>query len=133
MFVIKRKWRNDKVKKFLGIFVIGVLIIGAAGYKVIPLLYEKATAEEYYVQIQGNEDKQQHPTTDEYKLNAFNKDGEKTKIVFSVFDNETPTPLLLRVNVLKSTDSEGNHFVKNYEKVKEAELPEKVKEKIKED
>ncbi|MGE7693794.1 YxeA family protein [Lysinibacillus sp. NPDC094177] len=119
------------MKKYLGIFVIGVLIIGAVGYKVIPGLYEKATAEEYYVQIQGNEDKQQHPTKDEYKLNAFNKDGEKTKIVFSVYDNETP--LLLRVNVLKSTDSEGNHFVKNYEKVKETELPEKVKEKIKED
>ncbi|MFJ8461575.1 hypothetical protein ACIQ57_20965 [Lysinibacillus xylanilyticus] len=42
------------------------------------------------MQIQGNENKQQHPTTDEYKLNVFNKDGEKTKIVFSVYDNETP-------------------------------------------
>ena len=37
---------------------------------------------EYYVQIQGNEDKQQHPTTNEYILNAYNKDGEKEKLLF---------------------------------------------------
>lgn len=120
------------MKKYLGIFVIGVLIIGAVGYKALPGFFEKATAEEYYVQIQGNEDKQQHPTTDEYNLNAFNKDGKKTKITFSVSDEKVETPVFLRVNVLKSTDPEGNHFVKNYEKVKETELPEKVKEKIKE-
>ena len=90
-------------------------------------LYEKATAKEYYVQIQGNEDKQQHPTTNEYILNAYNKDGER-KNYFSLFDKKLEKPVFLRVNVLKSTDSEGNHFVKNYEEVKETELPAKAKE-----
>ncbi|MFF2793746.1 hypothetical protein [Lysinibacillus xylanilyticus] len=45
---------------------------------------------------------QQNPTTGEYKLNA-----------------------------LESTNPEGNHFVKNYKKVKVSELPDKVKETLK--
>ena len=46
--------------------------------------------------------KQQNPTTGEYKL-----------------------------NVLESTDLEENHCVKNYKKVKVTDLPDKVKEKLK--
>ncbi|MED1304016.1 DUF1093 domain-containing protein [Bacillus pacificus] len=81
-------------------------------------LYDEFTAKEYYVQIQGNEDKQQHPIKSEYKLNVYNKDGEKTNFVFSPSDKKFATPVLLRVNVLQLTDSEGNHFIKNYEEVK---------------
>lgn len=132
--VTKRKWRNVNMKKYLGIFVCVLIIIVAVvvvGHKEISGLFEKATAKEYYVQIQGNEDKEQHPTTSEYKLNAVNKDGETAKIAFSVSDKKLETPVFLRVKVLESKDPEGNHFVKNYEKVKETELLEKVKVKLK--
>ncbi|ARC27467.1 MULTISPECIES: YxeA family protein [Bacillus cereus group] len=120
------------MKRYVGILVLVIILTLMAGYRQVNGLYEKATAKEYYVQIQGNEDTQLSPIGDEYKLNAYNKDGEKTKIVFSVHEKILETPAFLRVNVLKSTDSEGNHLVKNYEKIKETELPEKVKEKIKE-
>lgn len=39
--------------------------------------------------------------------------------------------MFLRIHVLKSKDPDENHFVKDYETVKETELPEKVKEKRK--
>ncbi|MGN5651261.1 YxeA family protein [Bacillus sp. Brlt_9] len=118
------------MKKYLGIFVLFIIFFAVWQKNALVGLYEKATAKEYYVQIQGNEDKQQHPTTNEYTLNAYNKDGEKERITFSLFDKKLEKPVFLRVNVLKSTDSEGNHFVKNYEEVKETELPAKVKEKL---
>lgn len=122
------------MKKYLGILALFLILFTVWQKEELAGLYERATAKEYYVQIQGNEDIKQDSDskTIEYKLNAYNKDGEKEKIAFSVYDKKLETPALLRVNVLKSKDSEGNHFVKNYEKVKETELPEKVKEKIKE-
>ncbi|MGN4422298.1 YxeA family protein [Bacillus cereus group sp. MYBK30-1] len=118
------------MKKYLGIFVLFLILLAVWQKDKLVSLYKNETVKEYYVQIQGNEDKQQHPTTNEYKLNAYNKDGEKEKVTFSVFDKKSETPVLLRVNVLESTDSEGNHFVKNYEEVKETELPAKVKDKL---
>ncbi len=80
--------------------------------------------------MKGNEDKSQHPTTKEYKLDAYNEEGEKAKVTFTVSE-ELKNPTFLRIRVLKSKDPDENHFVKNYETVKETELPEKVKEKIK--
>ena len=68
-------------EKYLGIFVLFIIFCSMAKNSLVGL-YEKATAKEYYVQIQGNEDKQQHPTTNEYILNAYNKDGEKEKLLF---------------------------------------------------
>ncbi|PHE52752.1 YxeA family protein [Bacillus pseudomycoides] len=119
------------MKKYISILaLVTILTTLIAGCRQVNGLYEKATAKEYYVQIQGNEDKSQHPTTNEYKLNAYNEDGEKAKVTFTVSE-ELKNPTFLRIRVLKSKDPDENHFVKNYEKVKETELPEKVKEKIK--
>ncbi|AIK35608.1 hypothetical protein BG07_5464 (plasmid) [Bacillus pseudomycoides] len=119
------------MKKYISILaLVTILTTLIAGCRQVNGLYEKSTAKEYYVQIQGNEDKSQHPTTKEYKLNAYNEDGEKAKVTFTVSE-ELKAPVFLRINVLKSKDPDENHFVKNYETVKETELPEKVKEKIK--
>ena len=115
------------MKKYLSIFLfVTVFAVLCTGCGQI----DKWTAKEYYVQIQGNEDKQQHPTTKEYKLDAYNEDGEKAKVTFTVSE-EQRSPVFLRIHVLKSKDPDENHFVKDYETVKETELPEKVKEKIK--
>ncbi|EJR94434.1 YxeA family protein [Bacillus mycoides] len=119
------------MKKYLSIFLfVTVFAIWCTGCDKINGQIDKWTAKEYYVQIQGNEDKSQHPTTNEYKLNAYNEDGEKAKVTFTVSKN-LKTPVILRIHVLKSKDPDGNHLVKDYEEVKETELPEKVKENIK--
>ncbi|MEC2393236.1 hypothetical protein BK709_08810 [Bacillus thuringiensis serovar shandongiensis] len=118
------------MKKYLGIFVLFLILFAVWQKEGLLGLYQKATIKEYYVQIQGNEDEQQHPTTNEYKLNGYNKDGEKEKVAFSAFDKKVEAPVFLRVDVVKKTDSEGYHYVKNYEEVKETELPTKVKEKL---
>ncbi|MGG0257137.1 YxeA family protein [Bacillus toyonensis] len=119
------------MKKYLSIFLfVTVFAVLCTGCSQISGQIDKWTAKEYYVQIQGNEDKSQHPKTNEYNLNAYNEDGEKAKVTFNVLE-ELKSPVVLRIHVLKSKDPDGNHFVKDYEKVKETELPEKVKEKIK--
>ncbi|MEK4677505.1 MULTISPECIES: YxeA family protein [Bacillus] len=119
------------MKKYLNIFVwLTILMVFTAGCEQVSGLYEKATAQEYYVQIQGNEDTRQHPTTNEYKLNAYNEAGEKVKVIFTVSEEIKPATFL-RIRVLKSTDPDENHFVKDYKKVKETDLSEKVREKIK--
>ncbi|MBG9615785.1 YxeA family protein [Bacillus cereus] len=120
------------MKKCISILaLVSILTTFIAGCRQVSGLYEKATAKEYYVQIQGNEDKQQHPTTKEYKLDAYNGDGDKAKVTFTVSE-ELKDPVFLRIHVLESKDLDENHFVKDYKIVKETELPEKVKEKIKE-
>ncbi|HHQ2480911.1 TPA: YxeA family protein [Bacillus cereus] len=121
------------MKKYISILaLVTILITLMSGCRQVDGLYEKATAKEYFVQIQGNEDKAQHPTTKEYKLAAYNENGEKAKVTFTVLE-ELKAPVFLRIHVLKSEDPDGNHFVKDYDKIKETELPEKVKEKIKGD
>ncbi|EJR89635.1 hypothetical protein IKE_06241 [Bacillus cereus VD196] len=119
------------MKRYISILALVIILTTLiAGCSQVNGLYEKATAKEYYVQLQDNEDKQQHPATKEYKVNAYNEDGEKDKVTFTV-SKELKTPAFLRIHVLKSTDPEGNHLVKDYEQVKETELPEKVKENMK--
>ena len=119
------------MKKYLSILaLVTILATVIVGCRQLNGLYEKATAKEYYVQIQGNEGQQKHPNKKEYKLYAYNEDGEKAKVIFTVSE-ELKDPVFLRINVLKSKDPDENHFVKDYEIVKETDLSEKVKEKIK--
>jgi len=117
------------------LIILSIVLIAIVGTIVGgPIVYKKINFEKCYVQIiedtEGNTLKAQKggPGKYEYKLNAYDKNGNQVPVTFWTI-KKLRLNAYLSVQVEKPLNKDMNQ-INSYEEVTSEKLPEKVKEKL---